>query len=165
MDKNEIWYLADSEAIIVTFKNDTPDVLKISLANLKQNNNLKVVLNYIGCHKFLYQNKKLQTILLEERKIKTEDIIRVQDHYALYKEGNDSYRVLLFDELKNISNEFTLTELPNVNEEAWTFCLQMTFSNMYRKTAILSVISDRTMTILNTGRILDQKRLCYEMQI
>ncbi|ADU74866.1 hypothetical protein M972_111890 [Acetivibrio thermocellus AD2] len=119
MDKNEIWYLADSEAIIVTFKNDTPDVLKISLANLKQNNNLKVVLNYIGCHKFLYQNKKLQTILLEERKIKTEDIIRVQDHYALYKEGNDSYRVLLFDELKNISNEFTLTELPNVNEEAW----------------------------------------------
>jgi len=38
-----------------------------------------------------------------------------------------------------------------------TFCLQMTFSNMYRKTAILSVISDRTMTILNTGRILDQK--------
>jgi len=105
MDKNEIWYLADSEAIIVTFKNDTPDVLKISLANLKQNNNLKVVLNYIGCHKFLYQNKKLQTILLEERKIKTEDIIRVQDHYAYIRKVTTVTEFFCSTSSKNISNE------------------------------------------------------------
>ncbi|HOM03175.1 MAG TPA: hypothetical protein PLH43_10145 [Acetivibrio sp.] len=119
MDKNEIWYKADSEAIIVTFNNDTPDFLKISLSNLRQSNNLKVILNYIECHKFLYQSNKLKTLLLEERKVKIDDIIRVQNHYALYKEGSESYRVVLFDELKNVVNEFTLTELPNVNEKAW----------------------------------------------
>lgn len=119
MDKNEIWYLSDSEAIIVTFKNDIADFLKISLSSFEQNSNPKVILNYLECYKFLYQNKKVKDLLLEERKIKTDDIIRVQSHYALYKEGSSIYRVLLFDELKNISNEFTLTELPNVNEEAW----------------------------------------------
>ncbi|GAE88384.1 hypothetical protein [Acetivibrio straminisolvens] len=119
MSKNEIWYMADSEAIIVTFHNDSPNFLKISLGNLKQPSNIKAVLNYIECHKFLYQNNKIKTLLLEERKVNTDDIIRVQSHYALYKEDSSIYRVLLFDELKNVSNEFTLTELPNVNEEAW----------------------------------------------
>lgn len=119
MDKNEIWYMSSSEAIIVMFKNDTPDYLRINLNDLNQNSNPKVILNYLASHKFLYQHKRVKDLLLEERRVKTDDIIRIQPHYALYKEDSGVYKVLLFDELKNISNEFTLSELPNVNEEAW----------------------------------------------
>jgi len=50
-----------------------------------------------------------------------------------------------------------LTELPNVNEEAWDVLFTNDIFQYVQENGYSSVISDRTMTILNTGRILDQK--------
>jgi hypothetical protein len=119
MDEEEIWYIGDNEAILLLFKNDNLEYLKINLNEVKLNRNSKALLNYLECYKILHQDKRLSNLLLEERKITLDNIIRLRPHYALYKENNKSYRVLLFDKAKNISNEFSIQELPNVNAEAW----------------------------------------------
>jgi len=52
--------------------------------------------------------KKLSDLLLEERKIAVEDIVRVRPGYALYKNNEKTYTILLFDQFKNLCDEFTL---------------------------------------------------------
>ncbi len=119
MDEEEIWYMGENEATLLLFKNDTPEYLKINLSDVKLNRNSKALLNYLECYKILHQDKRLSNLLLEERKIELHNIVRVRPHYALYKESNKSYKVLLFDNAKNICNEFSIQELPNVNAKAW----------------------------------------------
>lgn len=119
MDEKEIWYVNNNEATLLLFKNDNPECLKINLNDVKLNRTSKALLNYLECYKILHEDNRLSNLLLEERKVDLNSIVRIRPHYALYKESNKAYRVLLFDKTKNICNEFSIQELPNVNAEAW----------------------------------------------
>ncbi len=117
MDDNEIWYLCKNEATLVLFKNDKPDFLKVSLKNFKNINNKKALHTYLDSSKVLYLDKKLHNILIEERNIMVDDIIRIRSWYAIYKNTSRTYKVLLFDEYKQLYDEFTFSKLPSVKEE------------------------------------------------
>lgn len=119
MDSDQIWYMGNNEAILVMFQEDVPDFLIVNLKDFKNIKNTKALLNYLDCCKTLYLDKNLSDLLLEERKVNRNDIIRIRPHYALYMESSNIYKVLLLDEEKNVCNEFSLHDLPNVNEEAW----------------------------------------------
>lgn len=117
MDDNEIWYLSKNEATLVLFKNDKPDFLKVSLANFKNINNKKALHTYLDSSKVLYLDKKLHQVLIEERNVAVEDIVRIRSWYAIYKNTSRTYKVLLFDEYKELYDEFTFSKLPAVKEE------------------------------------------------
>ncbi|OPZ93913.1 MAG: hypothetical protein BWY74_00957 [Firmicutes bacterium ADurb.Bin419] len=119
MDDNEIWYLSKDEATLVLFKNDKPDFLKVSLKNFKNINNKKALHTYLDSFKMLYLDKKLHNLLIEERNILVEDIIRIRSWYAIYKNSSRTYKVLLFDEYKQLYDEFTFSKLPSVKEDGW----------------------------------------------
>ncbi|GAE90961.1 hypothetical protein [Acetivibrio straminisolvens] len=117
MDDGEIWYRDKDVATLVLFKNDKPDFLTINLDKvraLKENELLK----YLENCKILYLEKRLNDLLLVERKIAIEDIVRVRQGYAIYKNSERAYTVLLFDQLRSLCDEFTLRKLPNLNEAA-----------------------------------------------
>ncbi|WP_010248402.1 hypothetical protein [Acetivibrio cellulolyticus] len=119
MDDNEIWYLYKDEATIVLFKNDKPDFLKVSLKNFKNINNKKALHTYLDSSKMLYLDKKLHALLIEDRNIQVEDIIKIRAGYAVYKNTSRTYKVLLFDEFRQLYDEFTFSKLPSVREDGW----------------------------------------------
>ncbi|MFZ5990055.1 MAG: hypothetical protein ACOYWZ_23410 [Bacillota bacterium] len=118
MDENEIWYLDGEEVTLVVFKNNKPDFLKISLKGFEQKKNSKALFSYLDCCKMLHLNKRLNDLLIKDRKVRFDDIVKIRPGFAIYKE-NYTYKVLLFDECKNPCNEFILDSLPLINEEAW----------------------------------------------
>ncbi|MFZ5989901.1 MAG: hypothetical protein ACOYWZ_22620 [Bacillota bacterium] len=118
MDEGEIWYRNKDDATLVLFKNEKSDFLNVSLKKVKGLNN-KALLNYLECCKMLYLEKTLNDILVIERKIKIEDMVRVRREYTIYKNPDNTYTVLLFDECKNLCDEFTLRKLPGLSEEGW----------------------------------------------
>jgi|GEM_PF-285685 len=119
MNDSEIWYLGKEEATLVLFKSDKPDFLKISLKNFKNINNKKALHTYLDSHKMLYLDKKLHEIIVEQRNIPLEDIVRVREGYAVYKNTSRTYKVLLFNEFRELYDEYTFSKLPSVNEEGW----------------------------------------------
>lgn len=119
MDDNEIWYLGKDEATLVLFRSDKPDFLKVSLKNFKNINNRKALLTYLDSHKMLYLDKKIHDIMIEERNIAVEDIIRIREGYAVYKNTSRTYKVLLFNECRELYDEYTFSKLPAVKEDGW----------------------------------------------
>jgi hypothetical protein len=115
MDEDEIWYRDKDEATLVLFKNDVPDFLSIKLNNVKGFNE-KQLLKYLDNCKMLYLEKKLNNLLLVERKIGIENIVTIRKGYVIYKDTE--YTVLLFDNLKNLFDEFTLRKIPDLSERA-----------------------------------------------
>jgi len=117
MNDGEIWYRDKDVATLVLFKNDKPDFLTINLdkvKGLKENELLK----YLENCKILYLEKRLNDLLLIERKVSMEDIVRVRPGYAICKNSERTYTVLLFDQLKALCDEFTLRKLPSLSEAA-----------------------------------------------
>ena len=119
MDNNEIWYLSRDEATLVLFKNDKPDFLKVCLKNFKSKNNKKALHTYLDSYKMLYLDKKIHALMIEEKNISIEDIIKIRVGYAVYKNTSRTYKVLLFDEFRQLYDEFTFSKLPAVREEGW----------------------------------------------
>jgi len=119
MDENEVWYLGKDEATLVLFKGDKPDFLKVSLKNFKNINNKKALHTYLDSHKMLYLDKKIHEIMIEERNIPIEDIIKIRSGYAVYKNTSRTYKVLLFNESRELYDEYTFSKLPSVKEEGW----------------------------------------------
>jgi len=117
MNDGEIWYRDKDVATLVLFKNEKPDFLTINLDKVKAFKEDEL-LKYLENCKILYLEKKLSDLLLEERKIAVEDIVRVRPGYALYKNNEKTYTILLFDQFKNLCDEFTLRKLPNLSEAA-----------------------------------------------
>jgi hypothetical protein len=97
------------------FKNDVPDFLNIKLDNIKGFNE-KRLLKYLDNCKMLYLEKKLNNLLLVERKVSIENIVTIRKGFVIYKDTE--YTVLLFDNLKNLYDEFTLRKLPDLSERA-----------------------------------------------
>ena len=118
VDKNEVWYVDREEATLVLFENEKPVFLKIDLKRLQHNRNYKEITNYLNSHKMLYLNEDLKELLIEERGLAVEDILRITLSYIIYKE-NEQFRVILLGKNKEIYNEIKMNKLPNVNEEAW----------------------------------------------
>lgn len=119
MDDNEVWYLGKDEATLVLFKSDKPDFLKVPLKNFKNINNKKALHTYLDSHKMLYLDKKIHEIIIEDRNIAIEDIVRIRDGYAVYKNTSRTYKVLLFNEFKELYDEYTFSKLPAIKEEGW----------------------------------------------
>lgn len=117
MDDGEIWYRDRDIATLVLFKNEKPDFLTINLDKVKALKE-KELLKYLENCKILYLEKRLNDLLLVERKISIEDIVRVRPGYAIYKNSEKTYTVLLFDQFKALCDEFTLRKLPNLSEAA-----------------------------------------------
>ncbi|HHV29420.1 hypothetical protein [Acetivibrio mesophilus] len=117
MTDGEIWYRDKDVATLVLFKNDKPDFLTINLEKVKGYKE-KDLLKYLENCKILYLEKRLNDLLLVERKIAIEDIVRVRPGYAIYKNSERTFTILLFDQLKALCDEFTLRKLPNLSEEA-----------------------------------------------
>jgi len=117
MDEDEIWYRNKDEATLVLFKNDVPDFLNIKLNNTKGLNE-KQLLKYLENCKMLYLEKRLNNLLLVERKIGIENIVTIRNGYVIYKNTDADYTVLLFDNLKNLYDEFTLKKVPDLSERA-----------------------------------------------
>jgi len=115
MAEDEIWYRDKDEATLVLFKNDVPDFLNIKLNNVKKFNE-KQLLKYLDNCKMLYLEKRLNNLLLVERKIGIENIVAIRKGYVIYKDTE--YTVLLFDDLKNLFDEFTLKKMPDLSERA-----------------------------------------------
>jgi hypothetical protein len=118
VDTNEIWYVDKNEATLVLFENDEPVFLKIDLKKLQHNRNYKELTNYLNNHKMLYLNEDLKKMLIEDRGLAVEDILRITLSYIIYKE-DEQFRVILLGDNKEIYNEVKMNKLPNVNEEAW----------------------------------------------
>lgn len=119
MANNEIWYLSKEEATIVLFRNDKPDFLNVSLKNFKSMNNKKALHTYLDSCKILYLEKKINDLIIEDRNVSLEDIIKVRAGYAIYKNSSRTYKVLLFDEYRELYGEYTFNKLPSVKEEGW----------------------------------------------
>lgn len=119
MDDNEVWYLGKEEATLVLFKSDKPDFLKVPLKNFKNINNQKALHTYLDSHKMLYLDKKIHDIMIEDRNIPIEDIVRIRNGYAVYKNTSRTYKVLLFNESRELYDEYTFSKLPGVKEEGW----------------------------------------------
>lgn len=117
MTDGEIWYRDKDVATLVLFKNDKPDFLTINLEKVKGYKE-KDLLKYLENCKILYLEKRLNDLLLVERKIAIEDIVRVRPGYAIYKNSERTFTILLFNQLKALCDEFTLRKLPNLSEEA-----------------------------------------------
>jgi len=83
MNDGEIWYRDKDVATLVLFKNEKPDFLTINLDKVKAFKEDEL-LKYLENCKILYLEKKLSDLLLEERKIAVEDIVRVRPamHYT-----------------------------------------------------------------------------------
>lgn len=118
MDKSQIWYKNRDEVTVVLFRSQEPDFIKVSLKRTK-NLTDKALKNYIENSKILYFDKKLKDLLIEERNIEIENVVIIRPLYAIYKEAEQPYTVLMFDEIKNLCNELTLYRLPDMKVEAW----------------------------------------------
>jgi len=46
------------------------------------------------------------------------NILKIERKIALYKNNEKTYTILLFDQFKNLCDEFTLRKLPNLSEAA-----------------------------------------------
>lgn len=119
MDENEIWYLGKDEATLVLFKDDVPDFLKVPLNNFKNINNKKALHTYLDSFKILYLDKKLHELMIEQRNIDIENIVKIRFGYAVYKNTSRTYKVLLFDGKRELYDEYTFGKLPSVKEEGW----------------------------------------------
>ncbi len=119
MDENEIWYLNKDEATIVLFRNDKPEFLKVSLKNFKNINNKKALHTYLDSYRTLYIDKKLHELIIEDRNIAIEDIVKIRAGYAVYKNTSRTYKVMLFNEFRELYDEYTFSKLPSVKEEGW----------------------------------------------
>lgn len=119
MDDNEIWYLNKDEATIVLLSNDKPDFLRVSLKNFKNINNKKALHTYLDSYKILYLDKKLHELMIEDRNIAIEDIVKIRFGYAVYKNTSRTYKVMLFNEHRELYDEYTFSKLPSVKEEGW----------------------------------------------
>lgn len=119
MASNEIWYLNKEEATLVLFRNGKPDFLKVSLKNFKNMNNKKALHTYLDSFKILYLEKKINDLIVVDRNISLEDIVKVRAGYAIYKNSSRTYKVLLFDENRELYDEYTFNKLPSVKEEGW----------------------------------------------
>ncbi|TYQ14670.1 UNVERIFIED_CONTAM: hypothetical protein Cloal_1032 [Acetivibrio alkalicellulosi] len=118
VDTNEIWYVDKTEATLVLFRNNQPEYLNIDLKKFQNSKSYKELTNHLNNYKMLYLDKELNNLLTDERKIKIDDIVKISSSYVIYRE-NEDFRVLLFDEQRNLFNEILMHKLPNVNEEAW----------------------------------------------
>lgn len=119
MDENEIWYLNKDEATLVLFRNDKPDFLKITLKSFKNISNKKALHTYLDSYKILYLDKKLHELIVEDKNIAIDDIVKIRLSYAVYKNTSRTYKVLLFNEIRELYDEFTFSKLPSVREEGW----------------------------------------------
>lgn len=119
MDENEIWYLNKDEATLVLFRNDKPDFLKVPLKSFKNVSNKKALHIYLDSYKMLYLDKKLHELIVEDKNIAIEDIVKIRSGYAVYKNTSRTYKVLLFNEHRELYDEFTFSKLPSVREEGW----------------------------------------------
>lgn len=117
MAEKEIWYRDRDNVTIVLFDDETPDLLNISLKEA-QNIKEKDVLNYIEKRKKLYIDDKLRNLLLDERQIDINDIYEISSSYAIYKNADGYYTVLLFDEFKTLYKELVLRKVPRLSERA-----------------------------------------------
>lgn len=117
MGEKEIWYRDRDNVTVVLFEDETPDFLNI---NLKEAQNLKEkdVLTYIEKRKKLYIDDKLKNLLLDERQIDINDICEISSGYAIYKNNEGNYTVLLLDEFKTLYKELVIKKIPNLSERA-----------------------------------------------
>jgi hypothetical protein len=117
MGEKEIWYRNKDDVTVVLFEDETPDFLNINLKGV-QNFKEKDVLNYIEKRKKLYIDDKLRNLLLDERQIDINDIYEISSSYAIYKNADGYYTVLLFDEFKTLYKELVLRKVPRLSERA-----------------------------------------------
>lgn len=117
MGEKEIWYRNKDDVTVVLFEDETPDFLNINLKGV-QNFKEKDVLDYIEKRKKLYIDDKLRNLLLDERQIDINDIYEISSSYAIYKNADGYYTVLLFDEFKTLYKELVLRKVPRLSERA-----------------------------------------------
>lgn len=118
MDEDEIWYRNKDEATLVLFKGDKPDFLNISLQKVKSYKEKDLLKHLENC-KMLYLEKRINQLLTIERNVDIDNVVTVRQSYAIYKNSEKTYTILLFDGLRNLCDEFTLRKLPSLSETAW----------------------------------------------
>ncbi|MDQ2085489.1 hypothetical protein RBH29_03460 [Herbivorax sp. ANBcel31] len=117
INEKEIWYRNKNDVTVVLFDDETPDFLNINLKEVKGLKE-KDVLSYIEKYKMLYVDKKLNNLLITERKIEIDDIFKIRSRYTIYKNDNGDYKVLLFDEFKTLEKELVIKKIPELSETA-----------------------------------------------
>ena len=116
IDKKEIWYRNKDEATIVLFRSHEPDFIKVNLRNTPGLSG-EALMDFMENSKILYFDRSLKELIIERRNVSIENIVIIRPNYTIYKNSQDSYTVLIFDEVKILCDELTLSKLPDMKVE------------------------------------------------
>ncbi|MCX7923597.1 MAG: hypothetical protein N3B21_16535 [Clostridia bacterium] len=115
MDVNQLWYQDNDTINVVTFRNSSPDFIKIKINNIKcyeKEALIKYVKNYISV-----QKSARMTAFIKEKAINIADIVRITRYYLIEKsKQSNSMKVYLFDDEGSFYDQLSLSRLPSVDD-------------------------------------------------